>query len=209
MKGKRFLTFFTLLALMALTGVQASADSYVSRSVVSAAGSCVTGFAPDNYKQVVSRFVNATGSNAGDILHFYTKSARTTTDISPSAAGNTAGMTDLYTTATTNMTAGDFLFIYLISGASAGNYQIVKITSVSAGIGAILAANLTYTLPYGTYVYVCDSTTLGTVTVGNATKEISNAGGWLAAPSDSPLIVDFVGPAAGAMAINSIFCAYQ
>jgi hypothetical protein len=108
-----------------------------------------------------------------------------------------------------NWTATDYLFIYLISGASAGNYQIVKITTVSAAVGAILAAALTYTLPYGTYVYCMDDSTIGNRVVGSATWEISNAGGWLAAPSDSPLLFDFVGPAATAMRINSVFCTYQ
>ena len=205
---RKFLVL-AIAAMFLLLSTQALAATYVSRSVTSAGGSCVIGFAPDNVKQIVSRYANITGANAADTVTYYKSSAKTTTDITASAAGNTAGLTDLYTTATTNWTATDYLFIYLVSGASAGNYQIVKITSVSAGIGAILAAALTYTLPYGTYVYCMDDSTLGNRVVGNATWEISNAGGWLAAPADSPLILDFVGPAATAMRINSCFCAYQ
>jgi hypothetical protein len=205
---KRLWTLIMLLALLAFSA-QAFGATYVSRSVVSTGGLCAIGFEPDNVKQVVSLFINATGTNAADVLRLYKSSGRTTTDITASAAGNTAGMTDLYTAATTTWTNGDWLFIYLISGASAGNYQIVKLTTLSAGVGGILAAALTYTLPFGTYVYCMDSS-LGTKLIGNATVELSNASGWLAAPAASPLLIDFTGIVTlSATAINSCFCVYK
>jgi hypothetical protein len=198
-----------LLAVLAFS-TQAFGATYVSRSVISAGGLCAIGFEPDNVKQIVSLYVNATGTNAGDHLHLWKSSARTTTDITASAAGNTAAMTDLYTTATTNWTNGDWLFIYLISGASAGNYQIVKLTTLSAGVGGILAAALTYTLPFGTYVYCMDDAGMGAIPVGNATVTIDNSSGWCAVPAASPLIIDGVGTVTLSMtAINSCFCVYK
>jgi len=206
---KKLSVLLMLLAAM-LFSTQALAATYVSRAVTSAGGLCAIGFEPDNVKQIVSKYINATGTNANDRLRLWKSSNRTTTDITASAAGNTAAMTDLYTTATTNWTNGDWLFIYLISGASAGNYQIVKITTLSAGVGCILAAALTYTLPFGTYVYCMDDNGMGNIPVGAATLALDNSSGWAAAPAASPLLIDFVGLVTlSATAINSCFCVYQ
>ena len=206
---KRFYALLLMLVMLAFS-VQVMAATYVSRAVTSAGGLCAIGFEPDNVKQIVSKYINATGTNADDRLRLWKSSGRTTTDITPSAAGNTVAMTDLYTAATTTWTNGDWLFIYLISGASAGNYQIVKLTTLSAGVGGILAAALTYTLPFGTYVYCMDDNSMGNIPVGNAILTINADNGWAAAPAASPLLIDFVGLVTlSATAINSCYIVYQ
>ena len=209
---KKLFSILALTAMLLVMSVSVQAATYVTRCMVSAGGFCRIGFEPDNVKQIVSKFVNATGLAAADQLWLWKSSAKLTVSTVATGAGDAgyAGQLGIDTNLTTNATVGDFVFVYLISGSSAGNYQIAKLAAVSAGTGLTLDANLTYTLPYGTPVYVMDAS-LGTILVGNATKEIESANGWLAAPAASPLIIDLWGPLGTALttAINSCFCVYQ
>jgi len=190
---------YVLFVLAALTAMlfagDALAETYVTKANSHATLARVN-FAPDNTKQVVVRHLTADTDLVTSVVTIKFAGTKTTTNIAgvPAATGGT-GQSDLPVVSNTGFTTGDRVYVYLISGASAGNGWDDTLDGCDPATPTTmsLTSNLVYTCPYGTYVYPMTVVTGGTIPCGTVGLSLSNASGIIAAPRASPLVLELNG----------------
>ncbi len=184
---------YVLILMAALTAMlfagDALAETYVSKSNQHATLARVN-FAPDNTKQIVVRYLEADTDLVTSVVTIKFSGTRTST-----TAINATGQAHLTVVSNAGFTTGSRIYVYLISGASAGNGwdDTLAGCDTATPTDMILTSNLVYTCPYGTYVYPMTVVTGGTIPCGTTGLSLSNASGIIAAPKGSPLVLELNG----------------
>lgn len=191
---------YVLILMAALTAMlfagDALAETYVSKSNSHATLARVS-FAPDNTKQIVVRHLEADSDLATSVVTIKFSGTRTTTNIAGVhlATGGT-GQAALPVVSNAGITTGDRVYVYIISGPSAGNgWDDIVASSGIPTTTITLTSNLPYICPYGTYVYPMTVVTGGTISCGTTGLSLSNASGIIATPKASPLVLELNGTA--------------
>jgi hypothetical protein len=193
---KRIFSLIVALAAILMLASVACPETYVSKSDTGTTIANVS-FAPDNTKQIVVRYLEADSDLAGAVITLKFSGTRTSTNIAgaPGLTGGT-GQAALPVVSNVGITTGDRVYVYIISGASAGNgWDDIVFSSGIPTTTITLTSNLPYTCPHGTYVYPMTVVTGGTISCGTTGLSLSNASGIIATPKASPLVLELTGTA--------------